>query len=131
MSHTFALVSSFVCVYTHTYTFTFTTHTHTHTHTYRHITGEGLPLPHDPSQKGDLFIKIHVHFPESLPLPVEQLASLRSLLSRAPVALPASPHQNASQRATKGTATAMCMRANETEFGENDPDDSPMLCAQQ
>jgi DnaJ-class molecular chaperone len=91
--------------------------------------GEGLPLPHDPSQRGDLFVKVHVHFPKTLSITAQQVATLRTLLSSGTVELPAGPHDAANQIADVVNGTMV--PTEETEFGASDTDDKPLLCAQQ
>lgn len=93
--------------------------------------GEGLPLPHDPSSKGDLYIKCHVHWPTDLEMTSAESEALDAVFAKSQVAMPPTVHDNAEERATNGAATASAVPGLEVEFGSSDPDPSPMLCAQQ
>jgi DnaJ-class molecular chaperone len=91
---------------------------------------EGLPLIDDPSRRGNLFVKVHVAFPQALRLTDEEKAQLRKYLE--PEKVDASLMNPRHSGHSEDEARAGAIPAPEQEFGM-DADKSnaqPLLCKQ-
>jgi DnaJ-class molecular chaperone len=93
--------------------------------------GEGMPMPEEPSKRGDLYVKFEVFWPVGVDVSPAEAESLRAILSRGKTEMPPNVHDKAEERASAGTETLALEPGLEVEFGSSEPEPAPMLCAQQ
>ena len=92
-----------------------------------------LSLPETSHEASGPLPQVHVHFPSGLMLSKEQENVLRTILGKATVQVPSSPHDDARSIAHISYKSGIPSKEDDFWFrdGSTEGDEQPLICAQQ